>query len=68
MTNTENLSDLSDLNPTNDDLLAAQPVEDDVEEEVDLFDDNDDLDFDSNLSDDRYGEGRNGMPSWSYFS
>jgi hypothetical protein len=63
MTNTD--TDLADLDPTEADLLAAEADED--EDEVTSSDDFD-LDFDSNYEDDRYGEGRNGMPSWSLFA
>lgn len=64
MTNTEN--DLLDLDPTEADLLDVDEA--DEAEAEDSTDDVYDLDFDSNYEDDRYGEGRNGMPSWSLFA
>ena len=55
MTDTE-----TDFDPTDADLADLAEVEDSA---TDVVEDEDDWDFDSNYSDDRY-EG-NGIPSWS---
>lgn len=56
MTNTE--TDLIDLDPTDEDILALE-----ADEDSDTPEDDFDLDFDSNYRDDRYAD--DGIPSWS---
>lgn len=65
MTNTEKYLDSID-GPADEDLADVAEAEDSADD----LDGGDDfsLDFDSNYEDDRYSQGRNGMPSWSLFS
>jgi hypothetical protein len=56
-------TDLTDLDPTDDDLALAETEVFDAAEASEV---DDDLDFDSNYEDDRYSG--TGKPSWSLFA